>query len=59
MELASVVSKLEHVKELGIFYKYQQCDQIGRFSKVLGNKLAKVAQNIGDFLGHFEKHPLM
>ena len=40
LELASVVSKLEHVKELGIFYKYQQCDQIGRFSKVLGNKFA-------------------
>ena len=34
-----------------------QCDQIGRFLKVLGNNFA--CKNIGDFLGSFEKYHLM
>ena len=34
----------------------EQCDQIGRFLKVLGdNVLAKVAQIFGDFLCYFER----
>ena len=34
-----------------------QCNQIGRFLKVLGEKFShKVAQMRGDFLGYFEKH---
>ena len=33
-----------------------QCDQIGQFFKVLGNKIAsKRGQMIGNFLGYFEK----
>ena len=33
----------------------QQCDQIGRFLKVLGGKFSqKVAQTCGHFLGDFE-----
>ena len=32
-----------------------QCDQIGRFMKVIANNFhAKVAQIYGDFLGYFE-----
>ena len=34
----------------------QQCDQIGRFFKVLGDKISKkVAQIISNFSGYFEK----
>ena len=34
----------------------QQCDQIGRFFKLQGDKKStKVAQVIGNFLGYFEK----
>ena len=40
------------LKQTQFYYQYDQCDQIGRFFKVLGDKyLSKVAQMFGDFWG--------
>ena len=38
----------------------EQCHQIGRFLKVLGNTFCyKIAQIFGDFLGFIEKHQIL
>ena len=51
----NMTSEIASCKKVWKFNSYNQCGQIGRFLKVLGDRISsKKAQMIGNFLGYFE-----